>query len=172
MPVQKFENMAPLEQTLSAPSVSADGRTRLAGSTKPMLFQTGECTYVYNNETKVVEILCSDTLADKVHELDDAFCGQISSGSREWFGQDMSNDVVEKLFRPTLVGSRSPRVFASADGMKCFDSSLKPVPDLEPNGSAVFILECEGVQFEARAAETKWAVKQVRQCEASDAMFL
>ena len=149
------------EEDLVLHKPAADGTGRFSKARGPLL-QTMALTYVYENNE--VQVLCDDAHANQVHMCDDRLCAIISESSSEWFGQSICHDFVEKMFRPSLQGSRHPRLNLRADKMKAFDQDTNPVDSLGSAGTAIFILRLDGVHFEERSCEARWSVMQAKAC--------
>ena len=126
------------------------------------LTQTCEMTYSYVGEN--LEILCTPEHADIVHQLDHAICTAISDNSLTWFGQNITYDQLERMYRPTLQGARNPRHILKASSFKAFDTDTKPINTLPSSGSGIFIIKLDGVRFEERVCESQWSVIQAKEC--------
>jgi len=126
------------------------------------LTQTCEMTYSYEGDN--LEILCTPEHADVVHQLDHTICTTISENSHAWFGQNITYDQLERMYRPTLQGGRNPRQTLKASSFKAFDADTKPMDTLPPSGSGIFIIKLDGVKFEEKVCEAQWSVVQAKEC--------
>jgi hypothetical protein len=126
------------------------------------LTQTTEMTYSYEGDH--LEILCTPEHADVVHQLDHVICTTVSENSQDWFGQNITYDQLERMFRPTLQGSKNPRHMLKASSFKAFDTDTKPIDKFPSSGSGIFIIKLDGVKFEEKVCEASWSVVQAKEC--------
>ena len=126
------------------------------------LAQTCEMTYSYEGDK--LEILCTTEHADMVHQLDHAICTTICDNSHAWFGQKITYDQIERMYRPTLQGVRNPRQVLNASSFKAFDTDTKPLDTFPSSGSGIFIIKLDGVKFEEKVCEAQWSVVQAKEC--------
>lgn len=126
------------------------------------LTQTCEMTYSYEGEN--LEILCTQEHADIVHQIDHALCTAISDNSQTWFGQNITYDQLERMYRPTLQGGRNPRQMLKASSFKAFDTDTKLLDKFPSSGSGIFIIKLDGVKFEEKVCEAQWSVIQAKEC--------
>lgn len=145
---------------LSVPE-KVEAKLRFSKSETPLM-QTCELTYSYENDN--LEFLCTTEHADVIHEIDDMICTKISENSEAWFGQKITYDQIERMFRPTLQGGRNPRQTLKALSFKTFDANTKSTDSFPSTGSGVFIIKLEGVHFEEKACEARWSVVQAKEC--------
>lgn len=123
---------------------------------------------VYSNEDMNITLACTDLHASKVHEIDDVVCGIISDKSSEWFNQYLTIDQIERMFKPSLNGSRNPKhVVHLKPNTKFFDYELQD-DSLPENGYAMFILEAGSIVFEEKQCEIVWNVLQVKQAKPAE----
>lgn len=163
MSVQKVSSVDVSTLVLNAPEQTS-AKTRFSSIVFPLL-QTSELTYRHEQDT--MEVLCSSEHADQMSAIDDAICTLISEKSNEWFGQTINYDQIEKMFRPTLQGSKNPRQIFTADNFKVFDSNNKPTDSFMVSGRGVFIVRLDGVRFEEKVCEAVWSVVQAKELEDS-----
>ena len=126
------------------------------------LTQTREMTYSYEGEN--LEILCTQEHADIVHQMDHALCTAISDNSEAWFGQIITYDQLERMYRPTLQGGRNPRQMLKASSFKAFDTDTNLIDTFPSSGSGIFIIKLDGVKFEEKVCEAQWSVVQAKEC--------
>ena len=158
--VVKTSDLNLAEVGLTCPE-NLNPKVRFAKSDTP-LTQTCEMTYSYEGDS--LEILCTPEHADIVHQLDHAICTTISDNSQDWFGQNITYDQLERMYRPTLQGGRHPRQLLKALSFKAFDTDTKPIDTLPPSGSGIFIIKLDGVKFEEKVCEAQWSVVQAKEC--------
>ena len=125
---------------------------------------TQTCEMPYSYEGDKLEILCTSAHADMVHQLDHAICTKISDNSQTWFGQNITYDQIERMYRPTLHGGKNPRQILHASSFKAFDTETKPLDTFPSSGSGIFIIKLDGVRFEEKVCEAKWSVVQAKEC--------
>lgn len=161
--VVKLADLDPDKVSLLCPE-KIDAKLRFAKADGP-LTQTSEMTYSYEGDK--LEILCTSDYADILHQLDHTICTTISENSQDWFGQNISYDQLERMYRPTLQGAKNPRQLLKASSFKAFDNDTKPIDTLPPSGSGIFIIKLDGVNFEERVCEAQWSVVQAKECAPS-----
>ena len=88
------------------------------------------------------------------------FATLISDNSLAWFGQNITYDQLERMYRPTLQGGRNPRQMLKAATFKAFDNETKPIETFPSSGSGIFIIKLDGVKFEEKVCEAQWSVIQ------------
>ncbi len=158
--VVKLSELGTPDVLLSVPE-KIEAKLRFSKSDAPLM-QTCELTYSYENDN--LELLCTTEHADVIHEIDDLICTAISQNSEAWFGQKITYDQIERMFRPTLQGGKNPRQTLKASSFKTFDANTKCTDNFPSTGSGVFIIKLDGVHFEEKACEARWSVVQAKEC--------
>jgi hypothetical protein len=158
--VVKMSTLQAADVTINAPE-KVTSNTRFSTVECPMI-QTDELTFNHDNGT--IEILCSAEHADKIHQIDDTVCTILSDKSESWFGQKITYDQIERMFRPTLQGNKNPRHILSAETFKAFDSDTNVIDSFPLAGTGVFIIKLQGVNFEEKVCEAKWSIVQAKEC--------
>lgn len=126
------------------------------------MIQTCELPYTLDNG--VLELLCDTEHADKIHQIDEGLCSIVSEQSLSWFGQKITYDQIEKMFRPTLQGNKNPRHILQTNNLKTFDADTNLTDSFRSSGSGIFIIKLEGVAFEEKVCEAQWTVLQAKEC--------
>jgi hypothetical protein len=158
--VVKIADLDPAQVGLSCPE-KLEAKLRFSKA-NVALAQTCEMTYSYEDEN--LEILCTQEHADVVHQIDHALCTAISDNSEAWFGQNITYDQLERMYRPTLQGGRNPRQMLKASSFKAFDTETNPIDTFPSSGSGIFIIKLDGVKFEEKVCEAQWSVIQAKEC--------
>lgn len=137
-----------------------DNKMRISNVICPLL-QTSNLTYTYDGSD--ITVLCSDEHANKIHDIDDLICSTVANESQTWFGQILSHDQVERMYCPTLQGSRNPRQTLDARLLKSFDNDMQATDSLPASGSAMFILKLNKVVFKEKLCQASWSVVQAKE---------
>lgn len=158
--VVKTDDLDTAHVSLAKPE-ETDSKTRFARADMPLM-QTHEMAYAYDG--REMELLCNPEHADAVHRIDEALCTTISENSEAWFGQQITYDQIERMFRPTLLGSKNPRqVLKKAPTFSTFNVNNKTTDTFPGSGSGIFIIKVEGVKFGEKVCEAQWSVVQAKE---------
>jgi len=110
----------------------------------------------------------SKTLYNFFSEIDSLNILAAKQYSKEWFGQDMSLEDLNEMYKNTIVPAKDSDSLPSiririSENVKVFDSDRKEAPLALVNGNNItVILSLKGLNFCATAFNTNWEIAQIK----------
>lgn len=141
-------------------SVRVRTRSHTGGPEKGVLFQSDTVSCSLSGDGVIMG--CSRKLSDAVSVLDGVVLEHAKTHSEEWFGKNLDDSVVIKMFQPTIVEDRGEMraLMLDTDVFDIYRNLCEPSV-VHDGCQCVVMMEVVGVYFSKRKFGLRWNVKQI-----------